>query len=172
MGTIKVGGKGPFDKEMILAARRATRGSKNVVVSMDDAKQIFEAARPDGNSGRSSYDKVEKETTAYIRKNYKFTEAADDLLRKMFAEAGAAQAKRTKAKNRMNREKVVGSGAAQENAMKAVNTKVIKKTKKRKATKEGVLKRINAQKSFSKTVKIGGKNYDKEMILAARRATR
>merc|ERR1712039_804647 len=95
--TIKIGGK-QYDKEMILAARRATRGSKNVLVSMDDAKQIFEAARPDGNAGRSSYDKIEKATMAYIRKKYKFTEAADALLRKMFAKAGAAQAKRTKAK--------------------------------------------------------------------------
>merc|ERR1719183_2155470 len=57
--TIKVGGKGPFDKEMILAARRATRGAKNVLVSQDDAKQIFEAARPTGG-GQSTYDKVEK----------------------------------------------------------------------------------------------------------------
>merc|ERR1712224_1045918 len=54
--TITVGGK-KYDKEMILAARRATRGAKNVVVSMQDAKQIFEAARPDGNS---TYDKLEK----------------------------------------------------------------------------------------------------------------
>merc|ERR1719226_429159 len=74
--TIKIGGK-TYDKEMILAARRATRGSKNVLVSMDDAKQIFEAARPDGNSGRSSYDKIEKDTMAYIRKKYTFTDAAD-----------------------------------------------------------------------------------------------
>merc|ERR1712151_796060 len=96
--TIKVGGKGPFDREMILAAKRATRGSKNVLVSMDDAKQIFEAARPAGNTGRSSYDKIEKATMAYIRKKYKFTEAADALLRKMVAKAGGAQGKRTKAK--------------------------------------------------------------------------
>merc|ERR1712039_437832 len=68
--TVKIGGKN-YDKEMILAAKRATRGSKNVVVSMDDAKQIFEAARPEGNTGRSSYDKVEKATMAYIRKTHK-----------------------------------------------------------------------------------------------------
>merc|ERR550537_1419055 len=81
--TIKVGGKGPFDKEMILAARRATRGSKNVVVSMNDAKQIFEAARPTGTGGQSSYDAIEKRTMAYIRKKYKFTPQADTLLRKL-----------------------------------------------------------------------------------------
>merc|ERR1711988_1458572 len=85
--TIKVGGKGPFDKEMILAARRATRGGKNVLVSMTDAKQIFEAARPTGNSGQSSYDALEKKTMAFIRSKYKFTAAADTLLRKLVAKA-------------------------------------------------------------------------------------
>merc|ERR1711920_81613 len=94
--TVKIGGK-KYDKEMILAAKRATRGSKNVLVSMDDAKQIFEAARPVGSTGRSTYDKIEKGTMAYIRKKYKFTAAADALLRKMVVKAGGAQAKRTKA---------------------------------------------------------------------------
>merc|ERR1711957_847284 len=95
--TLKVGGKGPFDKEMILAARRATRGGKNVLVSMNDAKQIFEAARPTGTTGQSSYDAVEKKTMAYIRGKYKFTDAANRLLRKMVAKAAGAQSKRTKA---------------------------------------------------------------------------
>merc|ERR1719473_2164897 len=88
--TIKIGGK-KYDKEMILAARRATRGAKNVMVSMADAKQIFEAARPDGNS---TYDKIEKATMAYIRGKYKFTEAANKLLRKLVSKAGAKQAVR------------------------------------------------------------------------------
>merc|ERR1711948_15118 len=86
--TIKVGKK-KYDKEMILAARRATRGAKNVLVSKNDAKQIFEAARP-GKS--NTYDKIEKTTMAYIRGKYKFTEAADKLLRKMVGKAGAKQA--------------------------------------------------------------------------------
>merc|ERR1719264_1351523 len=88
--TITVGGK-KYDKEMILAARRATRGAKNVLVSMQDAKQIFEAARPAGNS---TYDKVEKATMAYIRGKYKFTDAADGLFRKLVAKAAAKQAVR------------------------------------------------------------------------------
>merc|ERR1712187_342475 len=92
--TVTIGGN-KYDKEMILAARRATRGAKNVLVSMNDAKQIFEAARP-GKS--NTYDKIEKSTMAYIRGKYKFTEAADKLLRKLVGKAGAAQAKRTKAK--------------------------------------------------------------------------
>merc|ERR1711957_547816 len=78
--TVSIGGH-KYDKEMILAAKRATRGSKNVLVSMADAKQIFEAARPAGSTGRSSYDKLEKATMAYIRQKYKFTDAADGLLR-------------------------------------------------------------------------------------------
>merc|ERR1719220_2127443 len=94
--TIKVKGQS-YDKEMILAARRATRGSKNVLVSMNDAKQIFEAARPKGTSGQSNYDAIEKKTMAFIRKTYKFTPEAKALLAKMIAKAGGAQAKRTKA---------------------------------------------------------------------------
>merc|ERR1719218_42208 len=92
--TITVKGK-KYDKEMILAARRATRGAKNVLVSMNDAKQIFEAARP-GTS--NTYDAIEKRTMAYIRKNYKFTPEADKLLRSMVAKAAGKRAKRTKAK--------------------------------------------------------------------------
>merc|ERR1719336_3531586 len=92
--TITIGGK-KYDKEMILAARRATRGAQNVLVSMQDAKQIFEAARPAGNS---TYDKVEKATMAYIRGKYKFTDAADALFRKLVAKAAAKQAARTKKK--------------------------------------------------------------------------
>ena len=95
--TVTVGGE-KYDKEMILAVRRATRGAKNVLVSKDDAQQIYEAARPMGTSGRSSYDQLEKKTMAYIRGKYKFTEAADKLLRSLISKAGAAQGKRTKAK--------------------------------------------------------------------------
>ena len=83
---------------MILAARRATRGAKNYLVSKDDAKQIFEAARPQGMTGKSTYDRMEKATMAYIRKKYKFTDAADAYLRSLVAKAAAAQGKRTKAK--------------------------------------------------------------------------
>ncbi len=86
---------------MILAARRATRGSKNVLVSVSDAKQIFEAARPKGTSGQSSYDGNEKKTMHFIRTKYKFTDAADKKLRHWIAKAGSAQAKRTKAKKAM-----------------------------------------------------------------------
>merc|ERR1719159_429002 len=95
--TISVGGK-KYDKEMILAARRATRGSKNVLVSMSDAKQIFEALRP---GGHATYDALEKKTMAYIRKTYKFTPEADALLRSLVAKAAGKQAKSTKAMKAM-----------------------------------------------------------------------
>merc|ERR1711953_632886 len=97
--TITIGGK-KYDKEMILAARRSVRGKKNTLISKNDAKQIFEAARPTGKTGQSSYDKIEKATMAYIRGNpkFKFTDAANELLRKMVAKAAGAQGKRTKAK--------------------------------------------------------------------------
>merc|ERR1711948_180569 len=98
--TITIGGK-KYDKEMILAARRSVRGKKNTLISKNDAKQIFEAARPTGKTGQSSYDKIEKATMAYIRGKYKFTEAADKVLRKLVGKAGAAQAKRSKAKKAM-----------------------------------------------------------------------
>merc|ERR1712046_507381 len=93
-----------YDKEMILAARRAVRGGKNNLVSMNDAKQIFEAARP-GSS--NTYDAIEKKTMAYIRSNpkYKFTDAADKLLRSMVAKAAGKQAKRTKAMKAMKAKK-------------------------------------------------------------------
>merc|ERR1719262_209185 len=76
--TILVNGK-KCDKEIILAFRRATRSSagnkgKNVLVSVNDAKQIFEATRPD-NTGRSTYDKIEKNTMAFIRTQGEWTDA-------------------------------------------------------------------------------------------------
>merc|ERR1719198_549629 len=94
--TVKIGGKA-YDKEMILAAKRGTRGAKNVLLSVKDVTQIFEAARPTGSSGQSSYDAIEKRTMAYIRKTFKFTPEADAHLRKLVAGAGGAQGKRTKA---------------------------------------------------------------------------
>merc|ERR1719150_564353 len=79
-------------------SKTITLGGKNYLVSKDDAKQIFEAARPAGMKGNSTYDKLEKATMAYIRKKYKFTDAADAYLRSLVAKAAAAQGKRTKAK--------------------------------------------------------------------------
>merc|ERR1712226_1499875 len=99
--TVTIGGK-KYDQEMIYAFRRATRSSKgnkgkNVLISAADAKQIFEAARPD-LTGRSSYDNIEKSTMAYIRKTGKFTDAAKKTLAKLIAKGAGKQAARTKSK--------------------------------------------------------------------------
>merc|ERR1712187_949620 len=99
--TVTIKGK-KYDQEMIYAFRRATRSSKgnkgkNVLISAADAKQIFEATRPD-LTGRSTYDKLEKSTMAYIRKTGKFTDAAKKTLAKLIAKGAGKQAARTKAK--------------------------------------------------------------------------
>merc|ERR1711862_109937 len=86
--TVTIAGK-KYDQEMIYAFRRATRSSKgnkgkNVLISVADAKQIFEATRPD-LTGRSTYDKLEKSTMAYIRRTGNFTDAAKKELAKLIA---------------------------------------------------------------------------------------
>merc|ERR1711862_705424 len=77
---------------------RSSKGNKgkNVLISVADAKQIFEATRPD-LTGRSTYDKLEKSTMAYIRKTGNFTDAAKKELAKLIAKAAGKQAARTKA---------------------------------------------------------------------------
>merc|ERR1719240_1214934 len=92
--TITIGGK-KYDALMIETARYAVKGDG--VISMADAAHLCKAARPTGD-GRSTYDEVEKATMAYIRKNFKFTEAADKKVREFIAKMGAAQAQRTLAK--------------------------------------------------------------------------
>merc|ERR1719436_682376 len=98
--TVTVKGK-KYDQEMIYAFRRATRSSKgnkgkNTLISVADAKQIFESTRPD-LTGRSTYDPIEKKTMAYIRKEGKFTDAAKKVLAKLIAKGAGKQAARTKA---------------------------------------------------------------------------
>jgi len=96
--TVKIsvaGKKRTFDKAMIDAAKYGAK--RDGVISMADAKLLVKAARPSATN-RDSYDKLEKETMAYIRKNFKFTDAADKLTRATMAKLGAKQAKRTKAK--------------------------------------------------------------------------
>merc|ERR1719281_1640479 len=102
--TVKIGGK-LYDKAMIDAVKYAVKGEANPVISMADAKLILKAARP-SKDGRSTYDKIEKETMAYIRKTYKFSDAADKQLRQGIAVLAAGQAKRTKAKKALVMKKV------------------------------------------------------------------
>merc|ERR1712032_792084 len=102
---------------------------KNVLISVADAKQIFEATRPD-LTGRSTYDKLEKSTMAYIRKTGNFTDAAKKELAKLIAKAAGKQAARTKAMKAVKAKKssVVVEPAAAMKAMKAMKAAKAKKT--------------------------------------------
>merc|ERR1719216_225562 len=92
--TVVIGGK-KYDKAMIDAAKYGAKGDG--VISMADSKLLLKAARPSGTL-KDSYDKLEKATMAYVRKNFKFTDAADKLLRTSIAKLAAKQGKATKAK--------------------------------------------------------------------------
>merc|ERR1712228_1002698 len=93
---VKVGGKN-LDKVICDAARLAIKGKGDGKISVADTKMLVKAVRPT-KDGRSSYDKLEKDTVAYVRANFTFTPAADKAFRKAIAKLAAGQAKRTKAK--------------------------------------------------------------------------
>lgn len=65
-----------YDAEIIDLAEKLTAGAGDGRISMDDAKQILDAVM-DGDS----YTDIEKDTMAYIRQNFKWTEAADEWFR-------------------------------------------------------------------------------------------
>lgn len=65
-----------YDGEVIDLAEKLTSGVGDGRISMDDAKQLFDAVA-DGDA----YTDIEKDTIAYVRKNYKWTDAADEWFR-------------------------------------------------------------------------------------------
>lgn len=65
-----------YEGELIDHAEKMTSGSGDGRISMADAEKLFEAVK-DGNA----YTDVEKDTMAYIRENYKWTDAADEWFR-------------------------------------------------------------------------------------------
>ena len=65
-----------YDGELIELADKLTSGGGDGRISMADAETIYEAVR-DGNS----YTDIEKDTVAYLRDNYKWTDAADEWFR-------------------------------------------------------------------------------------------
>ena len=65
-----------YDGEVIDLAEKLTSGAGDGRISMADAEQLFEAVK-DGNS----YTDIEKDTMAYVRQNYKWTDAADEWFR-------------------------------------------------------------------------------------------
>merc|ERR1719171_2345505 len=83
--TITIKGK-KYDALMIETARYAVQGAG--VISMADAAHLCKAVRP-SEDGRSTYDAIEKDTMAYIRKNFKFTTAADKKVRAFIAKHAA-----------------------------------------------------------------------------------
>jgi hypothetical protein len=65
-----------YDGTLIELADELTAGAGDGRISMADAEKLLAAVK-DGDS----YTDIEKETMAYLRDNYKWTEAADDWFR-------------------------------------------------------------------------------------------
>lgn len=65
-----------YDGEIIELADKLTQGGGDGRISKDDAAQLLDAVK-DGDS----YTDIEKDTMAYVRDNYKWTDAADEWFR-------------------------------------------------------------------------------------------
>lgn len=65
-----------YDGELIELVDKLTAGGGDGRISMADAEKVYEAVK-DGNS----YTDIEKDTVAYLRDNYKWTDAADEWFR-------------------------------------------------------------------------------------------
>merc|ERR1719265_430120 len=133
-----------YDKAIIDAAEIAVKGDGRI--SVEDSEMLLKAIRPD-ETGRSTYDPIEKRTMAYVRKHFKFTPAADKHLRSSIAKLAAAQATRTKAKMM----KAIKKPRAE---MKAMKVKVMKSMKAMKVmTSMKVMKSMKAMK-VTKSMKV------------------
>lgn len=65
-----------YDKQMLEIADATTAGQGDGRISLEDAKKLIVAVVDGGR-----YTDVEKDTMAYIRDNYKFTDEADEWFR-------------------------------------------------------------------------------------------
>lgn len=65
-----------YDKQMLEIAEQTTAGKGDGRISLADAQRLIGAVTDGGR-----YTDVEKETMAYIRENYKFTDEADSWFR-------------------------------------------------------------------------------------------
>lgn len=65
-----------YDGELLEAADAAVAGAGDGRISLKDAQDLLEKVK-DGNS----YTDIEKDTMAYIRDNYKWTDEADEWFR-------------------------------------------------------------------------------------------
>ena len=65
-----------YDRELLELADELTQGQGDGRLSKDDAAQLLEKVKDGG-----SYTDVEKDTMAYIRDTYKWTDAGDEWFR-------------------------------------------------------------------------------------------
>lgn len=65
-----------YDGELLELAEKLTAGANDGRISKDDAAQLL-----DGVKDGDSYTDIEKATVAYIRENFKWTDAADEWFR-------------------------------------------------------------------------------------------
>lgn len=65
-----------YDDELLKVAEEAVKGQGDGRISLADAQKLLEKVK-DGNS----YTDIEKDTMAYIRENFKWTEEADEWFR-------------------------------------------------------------------------------------------
>lgn len=65
-----------YDRELLELADKLTQGQGDGRLSVEDAKQLYEAVA-DGDS----YTDIEKDTVKYLRDNYTWTDAADEWFR-------------------------------------------------------------------------------------------
>lgn len=72
----KINGKN-YDGELLDLAEELTAGAGDGRLSKEDATRLIVKVK-DANA----YTEIEKDTVAYIRKNYKWTELADEWFRK------------------------------------------------------------------------------------------
>lgn len=72
----KIRGKN-YDRHLLELAEELMENRKRGMLTKEDALEIYKAL-----SDANKYTDVEKRTMRYIREHYRFTEAADALLRK------------------------------------------------------------------------------------------
>ncbi len=65
-----------YDGEIIELAEKLTAGRGDGRISLDDAETLLNSVMDGGK-----YTDIEKDTMAYIRDNFKWTEASDDWFR-------------------------------------------------------------------------------------------
>ena len=65
-----------YDAEILELAEKLTAGQGDGRLSVDDAGKLLEAVKDGG-----TYTDVEKDTMAYVRDNFNWTDAADEWFR-------------------------------------------------------------------------------------------